>query len=468
MGPLSSRLNDLWADFSHILCGDQFRLKLTVNRSFHGYSYEGLFLREFFISSLLIKTAIAGGVKASAAIIGFALTAVVARTLGAEQAGLFLFGFTLIIALSGFFRLGLDNVILRWMGSEGVSVDSQQNLNRGLLWIVVGVIPFSCIVVLSSNFIATSIFNKPDFSIVLFWMILALPSITLFTLLAMAFQGLHRTVIAILFQNLGLSSLFLACFSVAWWQGVLPLNAQSVAALYAICALVICGLAFYIWFRQANVCFKVDNFGDKDLWTASSNLWAASSMSLLVQWSGVLVAGAFVASEDLAFFSAAQRTAMLTSFVLVVVNMVVAPRYAKLWQQKNIKEIQRLAKLSTRGMIALVLPVIAVMMMFPEWIMGLFGEGFEQGAKLLIIMALGQFINVATGSVGYLLTMSGHEKDFRRVTFFAGPLTLILSYFLIMEYGVLGAAIATAIGLSLQNLLALAMVRKRLGFWPIG
>jgi len=345
---------------------------------------------------------------------------------------------------------------------------SQQHLNRGLLWIAFVVIPFTCVVALFSDFIATSIFNKPGFALVLYWMILALPSIALYTLLAMAFQGLHRPVTAILFQNLGLSSLFLVSFSVAWWQGVLSLNAASVAALYAICALVICSLAFYMWFRQAGVRFQVDNFGDKALWSASSNLWAASSMSLLVQWSGLLVAGIYVSAAELAFFTAAQRTAMLTSFVLMVVNMVVAPRYAKLWQQKNITEMKRLANLSTRGMIALVLPVVTVMVIFPEWIMGLFGEDFKQGAILLVIMAIGQFINVATGSVGYLLTMSGHEKDFRRVTFFAGPLTVFLSYFLIMEYGVLGAAIATAIGLSLQNLLALAMVRKRLGFWPIG
>jgi len=100
--------------------------------------------------------------------------------------------------------------------------------------------------------------------------------------------------------------------------------------------------------------------------------------------------------------------------------------------------------------------------------MGLFGDEFIVAGNLLVIMAIGQFINVATGSVGYLLNMSGHERDFRRVTFFSGPLTVILSFILIDQYGVLGAAIATAVGLSLQNILALFMVRKRLGFWPIG
>jgi O-antigen/teichoic acid export membrane protein len=119
-------------------------------------------------------------------------------------------------------------------------------------------------------------------------------------------------------------------------------------------------------------------------------------------------------------------------------------------------------------MVLLVMPVIAVMLIVPDFIMGLFGDEFVVAGNLLAIMAIGQFINVATGSVGFLLNMSGHERDFRRVTMFAGPLTIILSYVFIVQWGVIGAAVATAVGLSLQNIGALFMVRKRLGFWPIG
>ncbi|MEY8213179.1 MAG: MATE family efflux transporter, partial [Colwellia sp.] len=132
-------------------------------------------------------------------------------------------------------------------------------------------------------------------------------------------------------------------------------------------------------------------------------------MSLAVQWSGVLIAAVFVSSTDIAYLSAAQRTAMLTSFVLLVVNMVVAPRYARLWQENKINEIQRLAKWSTRGMAMLAAPIVAAMIFLPEVIMGLFGAEFKVAGNLLAIMAIGQFINVATGSVGYLLNMSGHE-----------------------------------------------------------
>ncbi|WP_221800661.1 MATE family efflux transporter [Oceanobacter mangrovi] len=289
--------------------------------------------------------------------------------------------------------------------------------------------------------------------------------------MSFAFQGMHRVVAATFFQQLGVGLGFVLLFILVWWQWNSWLNAGNAAVLYFLVAVLVLLIASAVWLRQphAEVSFPaVNQWKNSELWRSSSNLWAAASMSLLVQWSGVLIAGVMIAAADLAHLSAAQRTANVTSFVLMVVNMAVAPRYARLWKEQKMAELQRLARVSTMAMIALVLPVVAVMVIFPGWLMALFGDGFEQGAMLLTIMAVGQFINVATGSVGYLLNMSGHEKDFRRVTLFAGPLTIVAAVLLTWQFGVLGAATATAIGVAVQNIGALFMVHKRLGFWPIG
>ncbi len=419
--------------------------------------------------SILVKTAIAGGTKAAAAFIAFFMTAAITRVLGAEDSGLFLLAVSILAFASVFFRLGLDNVVLRLISASKGGAKAIGAMSSGLMLSLVFGLLVTLLVFLNAETIARTVFTKPEFAPVLSIMIWALPLMLVFTLLSFGFQANYRVIAATWFQNLGLSSLFLLLFAVAFFffdNSILDL--EHVSLFYLGSAAFTCLLALVLWHRQVKGNWGTINFKDKPLWSSAANLWAASSMTLMVQWSGVLIAGAFVSSTDIAYLSAAQRTAMLTSFVLMVVNMVVAPRYARLWQEKNKKEIQRLALWSTRGMILLATPIVAAMMIFPEFIMGLFGAGFEEAALLLSIMAIGQFINVATGSVGYLLTMSGHEKDFRRVTFFSGPLTIILSFALINEYGVLGAAIATAVGLSVQNLIALIMVRKRLGFWPIG
>jgi O-antigen/teichoic acid export membrane protein len=418
-------------------------------------------------AATLIKLAFAAGAKLSAAFIAFGLTALVTRNMPNDEAGLFLLGFSILAVLSVFFRLGLDNVILRFLSAHGTDAFAQEKLNRGLLWVATVVIPSTVLGMFFSEQIATHIFNKPAFGPVLFWMLLALPAMAIFMLLAMAFQAQHRVVITTIFQNLGISTIFVAAFGYLWVEQPEVLNAVTAAQIYAGAAGIILLAALITWFSQKGISFNVTSYKDKELTSASANLWVATSMQLITVWSGILIAGAIVPAEELAQLSAAQRTAMLTSFVIMVVNMVVAPRYAQMWNNDDMNGIQRLAKWSTRSMIAIVAPIILVMVLLPERVMSLFGEGYEQAAFLLSIMAVGQFINVATGSVGYLLNMSGHEKDFRRVTLFVGPLTIGFALFGIPFLGVVGAALATALGVGLQNIIAMYLVKRRLGFFPL-
>ncbi len=414
-------------------------------------------------TATLIKLAFAAGAKTAAAFAAFALTALVTRNMPNDEAGLFLLGFTLITVLSIFFRLGLDNVILRFLSAHGTDDFAQEKLNRGLLWIATAVIPATVGGMALSEQIATHLFNKPAFGQVLFWMLPAIPAMAIFFLLSFAFQAQHRVVVTTIFQNLGISTLFIAGFGYLWYNQPDAIGAVTSAQLYSVVAASVLIAAITLWFSQRNLHFKLTGYRDSELTHASMNLWTASIMSLAVQWSGILIAGAMLPAEDVALLTAAQRTAMLTSFVLMVVNMVVAPRYARLWKEDNIERIQYLAKWSTRGMIAMVLPIVAAMMIWPEKVMGLFGEGFEEAAVLLMILAVGQFVNVATGSVGYLLSMSGHEKEFNLVTMIAGPFTAVLGLVLTIHFGVVGAAIATATGVITQNVIASTFVYKRLG-----
>lgn len=129
----------------------------------------------------------------------------------------------------------------------------------------------------------------------------------------------------------------------------------------------------------------------------------------------------------------------------------------------------RLALSSSKIMLAIAIPILLLLLMliFPEFLMRIFGNEFVIAAPILQILAIGQFINVISGSVGYILNMTGHEKDFRNIVLISGPLALILAFLLTKNYGLYGAAYATAISVATQNLLAVWMVKKRFGFNPL-
>jgi O-antigen/teichoic acid export membrane protein len=100
-------------------------------------------------------------------------------------------------------------------------------------------------------------------------------------------------------------------------------------------------------------------------------------------------------------------------------------------------------------------------------VLSLFGSGFSGSAMVLSILAVGQFVNVITGSVGYLLTMSGHERLQRNNFAVCAAISVLLNIVLVPRLGAIGAAIATSTTLAVQMLIAAAIVRQKLGLITI-
>ena len=395
-------------------------------------------------------------VRIFGALAGFVATFFIARSLGAEESGYYFLAFSVISILAAASRLGMDNTLIRFVGADhtqGGGVLVKAVFASGVFSLFTAFLLF-----ISSGFLANSIFHKPDLAPVLAAMSLGVVGLALFTLSANALQGLHRVVASIFILNISVNLLLiLAVFS------GFALKADALARFYSVAAILtaLTGMALFWWFKpkasNAAVPWSV-------IWASCLPLWAVMIMSQMVQWSGQFIAGAYVSSELVAQLAVAQRTAMLASFVLIAVNLVVAPRFAALHRQGDMAGLESLAILSVKLIGVLALPVISVMLIFPSWLMGLFGEGFAGGSQLLQILAVGQFINAITGSVGYLLMMSGHERDMRNVTLISGSTALILTWLLTIGFGATGNAVGTAIAVATQNLLAVYFVKKRLGF----
>lgn len=95
--------------------------------------------------------------------------------------------------------------------------------------------------------------------------------------------------------------------------------------------------------------------------------------------------------------------------------------------------------------------------------MSMFGDHFESGGLALSIIAACQFVNVVTGSVGYLLMMCGYERLMRNTAAMSAIVNILADVLLIPRFGVNGAAVARAITRISQNLIAVIFVWRRLG-----
>jgi O-antigen/teichoic acid export membrane protein len=99
-------------------------------------------------------------------------------------------------------------------------------------------------------------------------------------------------------------------------------------------------------------------------------------------------------------------------------------------------------------------------------LMGIFGPAFQAGAVVLIIGAIGQLVNCAVGSVGYLLLMSGHQNQMVKIQAVNAALMITLGVLLVPRFGMRGAACAAAVAVAITNLWSLGAVYKRLRLFP--
>jgi O-antigen/teichoic acid export membrane protein len=220
----------------------------------------------------------------------------------------------------------------------------------------------------------------------------------------------------------------------------------------------------YFWMKSSPIAERSVSFSSQKLKQACIPLWFVIILAQVSQWSSQMMLGAWSTADNVAFFAAAQRTAMLTSFVLFAVNSIAAPKFSALYAKGDMAALEKTAIWSVRLMWTIAVPVLLFITLTSEWLMGFFGDEFKEASIALIILAVGQFVNIATGSVGYLLSMTGHERALRNNSIISALLGVALGALLIPDYGLIGASISTAAAIACQNLLGVYQVRKHLGF----
>lgn len=405
---------------------------------------------------LLLSSAFAFVIRVFGAISGFAATFFIARHLGASESGYYFLAFSVVTVIAAFSRAGLDNTVLRFTGS---APDLAVNTVLKSLVLILALSSFSAFVLyFGAPYFSAVFFSKPELAPVLKFMSLGVIGLSTLTISAMALQGLRRVSASIFVLNIAVNLLLILSLYM-----FVEMSAAELAKTYAVSSIAVGAVGFGLFYVfRPRVAKSAISW--RELFASCGPLWIVVIMSQMVQWSGQFMAGAYVSSEALAQLAVAQRTAMLSSFILIAVNLVVAPRFAKLYRDNDMAQLERLAIKSVKLISLFALPVIGVMLVFPSFLMSLFGSEFKEGAILLQILAVGQFINAMTGSVGFLLMMSGHERDMRNVTLISGSLALLLTWFLTAQFNIIGAAIGTAIAVATQNLLAVYFVKKRLGF----
>lgn len=414
----------------------------------------------------VVETLLAYLVRGLGAVSLLGLYAIIAKRLSEEDAGYVLLGLAVSTVLSNLSVVGLQMLSLRLIAARTLENDKHEiaYLGSRTRWLAIPwAILISAAMWFLADWLAVVVFKKPLLGPVLQWIA---PSIFLSGLAFVyshQLQGLRMFTESLVTQALGTQ---LAAIVLIYSFGCS--TPVTMAQAYSVASAINLGLAILFWQRRVNVSAEVARKAVveiPDVVASCFSFWIVKAMILSVNWAGILIVGILVAdAADSALFGVAQRVANLVNFLLIGVNVVVTPRFARFWREKKIDKIRDVALKSTAAISVAALPIVCVLVIFPKTFLGLFKPGYVDAAPLLVILVLSQFFNVLTGSVNQLLSMCEMEHDLRNIVVLSGFASLLLTALFTLFWGVMGAAVASAISLLLQNLAAVFVVRKKLGF----
>ena len=419
-----------------------------------------------------IRTFVARGIAALGAL-GLAL--VVGRLYGPDGMGVYALAYGFLLGVGTLARMGMDNGLMRYVGqsphANSVPLYLRWALGRAFFFsVAVGAVLWSL------RYRFEVLFGAPGLAAVLVGIVLAAPAYTFGFLFSGFFKGVRKPATASLLEN-GSVALVAGGLILAYGFGFGGSQLAAIGYAYAIAAWVVAlqgGLQVWLWCRRqpwwGQTLVVDDTAGEvsrEQFMTVSRAFFVTGLANFIQSVMGLMIAGWLLSSAELGLFKSSQQTATLIGFILIVINAIFPPRFAALYHRGELTALSRLARQGALLGLVIAAPLLLLCLVAPGWVLGWFGDEFRQGANLLRIIALAQLVNVATGSVGFLLNMTGHERLMRNIALLCNSLGLAGFFLLPQLFGALGAALALAFVLVTQNLIALFFVWRRLGIWTL-
>jgi O-antigen/teichoic acid export membrane protein len=192
----------------------------------------------------------------------------------------------------------------------------------------------------------------------------------------------------------------------------------------------------------------------------------AALFSQLLFWTDLFVLTRFVDDVETGIYAAALRAGQVIVLFLTSVSLMFSPFVADLHNRRETERLDRLFKNLTRWTLAATIPAFLVLVVAPGPALRLFGGEFTRGEAALLIVLAGQFVNVATGSVGFVLIMVGRTGWDLAVYAASLVIDVGLALALCPRYGMTGAAIANAVTFALSKWARLVLVRRFVKIQP--
>lgn len=175
----------------------------------------------------------------------------------------------------------------------------------------------------------------------------------------------------------------------------------------------------------------------------------------------IVILEALGSSQSVAVFTVALTISNLMLFAQFASNFATGPGLAAMHERGDHAVLQQRIGLAVCFSSAYALGLLTVLCLVPTLVLGLFGADYREGAEALVILALGACFNVFCGPIAPIFSALSGQNVYFAIKAVGMVLKLSLAAWLIVDFGIVGAAMATATFTVLENLVLTLYVAKR-------
>ncbi|MEU8655697.1 lipopolysaccharide biosynthesis protein [Actinoplanes philippinensis] len=430
-------------------------------------------------------SALAGGA-------GVAVTWIVARVLGPEEAGALFAATAAFVLAGGLAKLGTHTGLVYWparLRATGRDHLLGACLRAGLPPVVVFSVLLAAAMWVAAPWIAGLTAGQTPHVIAehtagLRVLAVFVPLQALTDVLLTVTRGYRSMRPTVLLDRILRSALQLLAVGAA---GVAAMGAAGVAAMGAAASLpvfafawavpylpvvILAGFAARTAYRKGLVRAEITRTERRrlrrDFWIFTAPRAVAAVAQLALQRVDVLLVAALGGLAPAAVYAVAGRFVVLIQFANQGLSQSVQPRLAEALSTGDRAAAKRLYQIATGWLVLVTWPICLLVIAFAPRYLRLFGEGYAAGVPVVLVLAATMLVATGCGMVDMVLAMAGRTSANLANVLIALAVTVCLDVLLIPRWGAIGAAAGLAGAMLVNNLLPLAQVYRGTRLHPFG
>src|SRR5205809_1793192 len=209
--------------------------------------------KELITHSLIALIIRVGGAAAA-----FIMNIIIARYIGAAEAGYFFLAISITTVIASVGRIGADQTVLRFVSLHGELNEWSKIhalMKKLLAWTYLPLLGLTFLGCVFSKQISVYLFQKPDLQWPLFWTMLAMPFFAGYNVLGMALQGRRKVTLSVTTLKIITPILLIIfCFIIS------PGDASIASFYYTIASVLNLVVAYYWWRKNVPPAESPDNY----------------------------------------------------------------------------------------------------------------------------------------------------------------------------------------------------------------